>query len=248
MKKLLGGPCMVLVGVACCMMVFPLQALGTGQNVQARITAPLSLSELAAMPRLGELQVGDRHFSLERVQNGFVARDVESGESVVVTDEALLSYAVTMPAVSSDAPLRLSVSRQQLLGAGETLSVEAEEVSESSFAGTISYGSTNVPIAYRSSMLDSAGDRRPSDSQDLRRVSGEVIVVIVISAAVVGVVSCAVVALMTNCITDCSDACSACGASMISASEGWCGQCTCQCQTPRIIAEIPNGEGCGVYH
>lgn len=97
-------------------------------------------------------------------------------------------------------------------------------------------------------MSDPAEDRRPSDSQDLRRVSGEVIIVIVISAAVVSVVSCAVVALLTNCIDDCSDACSACGASMASSSEGWCGQCTCQCQTSTRMADVPNGEGYGVYH
>ena len=46
---------MVLVGVACCMMVFPLQALGTGQGVQARIMAPLSLNELGALQDVSSL-------------------------------------------------------------------------------------------------------------------------------------------------------------------------------------------------
>lgn len=46
-------------------------------------------------------------------------------------------------------------------------------------------------------------------------------------AFAIGILVCAIVAYYTNCISDCSSACSN---GMQSASEGFCGRCTCTCK------------------
>ena len=229
----------VLVGLAACMQVFPVWAVGVG--VEARSLTRISPADLAAFPSVGELQVGDRVVSLERVKNGFVARDLDTGDSVVITDEALQHYMVAMPGASSDRARRVTVLRQQLFGGEETLSVEIDEASDAVFAGTVIHGETRLPVVYRPADPGSLAMDGLGDSGELRRESGEALVIVVVLsaaaiAAALGAIGCAVATLWTNCIDDCGDACSQGGGSMESASEGWCGECTCECQTDPLFA------------
>lgn len=248
MRRLFSKSTTTLLSLGCCILVIhPVGAQTIVPGVRPASVTPTLDMELTAMPQFGHLQVGDRIFATERVENGFVARDIDSGEAVVVTDEALEQYEVTMPRTSSDLPVRISVRRQQLLGETNTLSVEAYEISDTTFTGSMAFGETSVPIAYHS--IGRADEEESNaDETEPRRLSDKIIIRIVVTAAVVGALGCAIAALATNCVEDCGEECRLCGGTTFSASEGLCGTCTCECSIEGLQPMIPNGEGCAVYH
>jgi hypothetical protein len=246
MKRLISIPGTTLVAMAVVMMVFPVQLMAAGVRIEAPQLASTSASLATdSVPQHGELQIGDRVFSLERVDNGFVARDLTSGETVVITAEEVAQYDITRsPAEGSELPYVVAVERSEEFGGDAALSVQVDEHSGSSFTGSLFHGTQVVPVVY----TDLSDDAGVSDgSSEVRLVTGEaVVIVIVLTAAALGVIGCTILGWVTNCIKDCSAACAAAGGRMLSASEGPCGQCTCKCQ-PLATTGTPTPTGNAVW-
>lgn len=86
-------------------------------------------------------------------------------------------------------------------------------------------GTGGVSRAYQVRFAQNPGSDR---DRDTRFVPKSNVIVIVIGAAAVGAIACAVNAWNTDCAADCSSACGTSG--MASSSEGTCGGCTCTCK------------------
>lgn len=214
----------------------PLQAA-----VQIQLDTPTpNVAELdfASMPQSGELRVGDRVILIERVSNGFVATDLDSDQSVVLSDAELSAYRSEVSAALDSSSY--IVTQNDIFGSQRSLRVDVDRASQYSFSGTLVAPGLDETISYQ------ATDATPVGTAP-GNVAEPVILIITISATVVGALSCAIVALLTNCTQNCADACSQCGGSMVSSSEGMCGMCDCECQVPGLHYDIPPGGSCTAY-
>ena len=86
-------------------------------------------------------------------------------------------------------------------------------------------GTGGVSRTYSIRFADNPGNGREGDGKFKIKPN---VIVIVIGAAAVGAIACAVNAWLTDCAADCSSACGSSG--MASSDEGTCGGCTCVCK------------------
>ena len=246
MKKCSGFLGILLVAMAVGSILFPASALASTVRVE-RAEPGLSGLDFASIPSLGQLTVGQKTYLLERVENGFIARDVDSQRGAVISDQELAGLRLMAPNRSSDEN-RYTIQGAQLFGGRETLTVIVDEANEYSVSARITAGATTIPVSYE--LHSESSPRSPEWNRSgggLSHASEEIILVLVIGAAAISALGCTLAALLTNCASDCADACGECGGSLLSSSEGLCGTCTCQCQQSGFSQEIPNCVGCAAY-
>lgn len=232
--------------VAAALLMVPMPVMGS----TLRASGPAALDEVQidfnAMPQLSQIRIGDRELLVTRVANGFVVDEQETDSTWVLSDRELEEYAVSAPSEldPGQGMIRVALSRTGAMNGYRSLNVDIAHATGSGFVGTVEGVHETLPIAFQSIV--------GADNAGADFVAGELAVTftLVISAATLGVLTCAVNALITNCASDCAEACSLCdGGYLLSSEEGFCGTCTCKCGRTYtgIQQDIPNGAGCGVY-
>jgi hypothetical protein len=240
------------MAIVCAILAMPLHVSASNVTMvtaaaDAQPTIERTL-DFSSAPLMGELRIGDQTITLERVANGFVARNLVDSTTVVISDEELGRFKATFVAGEADgqAPKSFVVHREGQFGAQERVAIEIDDGQGDSFSGTVTTQGQSLSISYQP--WPYAGYRSVADATF---ISDEISVIIhlVIGAAVVAAAGCAAHALLTNCAEECSEACLSCNAWMVSSSEGLCGTCSCICQKDQtgFIPYIPDGGTCATY-
>lgn len=189
-----------------------------------------------SFPSSSEIRVGNRQLRVEKAANGFIVRDLQGESTVVLTLEDLDGYEVRAVASGTDGT-RFQVVNRDVLGTAQAMELQVAPVG-TGFRGTIAprHGVQALEIEVTPESRGRAVGQH-FDGEGPGYVSGEYVIVvsIVITAAALGVIGCAALALLMDCGNYCIDACNDCqnnngNCYMVGFTEGLCGQCDCRCE------------------
>lgn len=233
----------IVSGLIICLSIVPTVQAGQVLGIDSGFNEPIEL-DFSSVPALSEIQVDGRTLRIERVENGFVISEASTPRTVVISDRELEAYRVRAVEERAGANSVFKVPRAELFGEKEALTVEVFNSDQGSFTGHVETAGVRHPVTFTSLEVDS----NPSTANQLR-VTDQItlIVQITITAAVVGIITCAPLSLLMNCASECTQACTVCGGSVKSYTKGTCGSCHCECQISGFTAEIPPGGSCTAY-